>query len=52
MTLQPITVHEDTLAAEALEIMNSKEITALIVTHHHVPVGITHLHDLLRLGVA
>ena len=36
----------------ALEILNSSKITALIVTDANKPVGIVHLHDLLRAGVA
>ncbi len=39
-------------AGEALEILNSSKITALIVTDAGKPVGIVHLHDLLRAGVA
>ena len=40
------------LASEALEILNSSKITALIVTDASRPVGIVHLHDILRAGVA
>ena len=32
--------------------LNSAEITTLIVTDTDKPVGIIHLHDLLRAGVA
>jgi arabinose-5-phosphate isomerase len=52
MTKNPKTVGRDTLAGEALEILNSAKITALIVTDANKPVGIVHLHDLLRAGVA
>jgi arabinose-5-phosphate isomerase len=52
MTRNPKTVGRDTLAGEALEILNSAKITALIVTEAGKPVGIVHLHDLLRAGVA
>jgi arabinose-5-phosphate isomerase len=52
MTRNPKTVGRDTLAGEALEILNSAKITALIVTDANKPVGIVHLHDLLRAGVA
>ena len=44
--------HHLALAGEALEILNSSKITALIVTEGKKPVGIVHLHDLLRAGVA
>ena len=42
----------DQLASEALELLNSSKITALIVAEAGKPVGIVHLHDLLRAGVA
>jgi len=52
MTKGPITVTADQLASEVLEILNSSKITALFVIEADKPVGIVHLHDLLRLGVA
>jgi len=52
MTRQPKTIGPDLLASEALEILNASKITALIVTEGRRPVGIVHLHDLLRAGVA
>ena len=52
MTKSPKTIGRDLLASEALEILNSSKITALIVTDANKPVGIVHLHDLLRAGVA
>jgi arabinose-5-phosphate isomerase len=52
MTRNPKTIDRDTLAGEALEMLNSSKITALIVTDANEPVGIVHLHDLLRAGVA
>ena len=52
MTKNPKTIGRDLLAGEALEILNSSKITALIVTDAGKPVGIVHLHDLLRAGVA
>ena len=52
MTKNPKTIGRDLLAGEALEILNSSKITALIVTDASKPVGIVHLHDLLRAGVA
>jgi arabinose-5-phosphate isomerase len=52
MTQNPKTIGRDLLASEALEILNSSKITALIVTEARKPVGIVHLHDILRAGVA
>jgi arabinose-5-phosphate isomerase len=52
MTALPKTVRPDQLASEALQILNSSKITALIVVEADRPVGIVHFHDLLRAGVA
>src|ERR1700709_722710 len=52
MTKNPKTIGRDLLAGEGLEIFNSSQITALIVTEARKPVGIVHLHDILRAGVA
>jgi len=51
MTRYPKTIRGDLLASEALEILNSSKITALIVTDGGRPIGIVHLHDILRAGV-
>jgi arabinose-5-phosphate isomerase len=52
MTRNPKTIAQDSLASEALELLNSSKITTLVVTDSGKPVGIIHLHDLLRAGVA
>ena len=52
MTASPKTIRPDQLASEALELLNSSKITALIVVDKGRPVGIVHFHDLLRAGVA
>jgi len=52
MTRSPKVIDRDSLASEALELLNSAKITTLIVTETGRPVGIIHLHDLLRAGVA
>lgn len=52
MTARPKTVAPDTLASTALELLNSSRITALFVTRDERPVGIVHVHDFLRAGVA
>ena len=53
MTRNPQSVKPGMLAAEALHIMEERKITALIVvdSSNH-PVGVLHLHDILRAGVA
>ncbi len=52
MTPSPTTVRPDQLASEALELLNARKITTLFVVEDGRPVGIVHLHDLLRAGVA
>jgi arabinose-5-phosphate isomerase len=53
MTRAPRTVTPETLGVEALEMLNSRKISAmLVVDQGNIPCGIVHLHDLLRLGVA
>jgi arabinose-5-phosphate isomerase len=51
MTKKPKTVEPTMLAAEALEMLNESRITALFVVEKGRPVGIIHVHDLLRVGV-
>lgn len=53
MTASPVTIRKDALAAEALGMMNERSITSLFVTDdRHHPIGILHIHDVLRSGVA
>jgi arabinose-5-phosphate isomerase len=52
MTRNPKTVRPRTLAAEALRLMNAARITGLFVVEEGRPVGILHVHDCLRTGVA
>lgn len=52
MTQSPKTIQADTLAAEALNVMQQHSITCLFVCQPTgIPEGILHLHDLLRTGV-
>jgi arabinose-5-phosphate isomerase len=49
----PLSVRPDALAAEALGVMNDKKITCLfVVNDDRAPVGLIHIHDCLRAGVA
>ena len=52
MTSKPKCVSPDMLASAALEVLNASRITALFVVDKGKPVGILHVHDLLRAGVA
>ncbi|WOX06473.1 KpsF/GutQ family sugar-phosphate isomerase [Microbulbifer pacificus] len=52
MSRRPKTVSAHILAAEALRIMEDNKITALVVEDpEHHPVGLLHMHDILRAGV-
>lgn len=52
MTRDPRVVQPETLLASALEHLNSASITALMVVQDGRPVGLVHMHDLLRVGAA
>jgi arabinose-5-phosphate isomerase len=55
MTPHPRTIRPGALAAEALRVMNGngeRPITVLFVVEEDRPVGILHIHDCLRAGVA
>ncbi len=52
MTRSPKTVRPDQLISETLEIINSLKVTALFAVKSGKPVGIIHVHDLLRAGAA
>ena len=50
MTRKPTVVDKGTLVGEALNIMNEKGITSLFICNKMKPIGIVHIHDLLRLS--
>ena len=52
MTPTPITTTPGTFASAALELMNRTQITALFAVERGRPVGILHIHDCLRAGIA
>ena len=52
MGRHPQTVTEDVMAVEVLARMNDARITCIFVVEGHRPVGVVHIHDLLRAGVA
>ena len=52
MTRAPKTIGADALASEAVGLMNENAITNLFVVEDGRPVGILHIHDCLRAGVA
>ncbi len=53
MTANCTTIRPDLLAVEALNIMEEKSITQLVATDdNNTPVGIIHMHQILKAGVA
>ena len=50
MTKKPTTGNKNMLVGEALNIMNTKKITNLFICEKNKPIGIIHIHDLLRLS--
>jgi arabinose-5-phosphate isomerase len=51
MTKRPKICRPDQLVSEVIELLNSSKITTIFVVENARPVGIVHLHDLLRIGV-
>jgi len=51
MTTNPITIEAHELAATALQLMEKRKITQLIVVNQNKYVGVIHLHDLVREGI-
>ncbi|QBH97809.1 arabinose-5-phosphate isomerase KdsD [Limnobaculum zhutongyuii] len=51
MTKGGIRVRPDMLAVEALNLMQSRHITAVLVAEGDRLVGVVHMHDMLRAGV-
>ncbi|HWV42662.1 KpsF/GutQ family sugar-phosphate isomerase [Pseudorhodoplanes sp.] len=52
MTRNPKSCRPDQLVSEVIEALNASKITAMFVVECHRPVGVLHLHDLLRIGAA
>jgi arabinose-5-phosphate isomerase len=49
MTANPVTIAPDTLAVEALAVMEQRKITSIVVVDGDRRVeGVVHLHDLWR----
>ena len=55
MKINPISVDKNTLAAQALSIMNSKKITSLCVhtgNQKNKTIGIIHIHNILKANIS
>ncbi|MDR6563397.1 MULTISPECIES: KpsF/GutQ family sugar-phosphate isomerase [Arcicella] len=51
MTAKPKSINADAFAVEALQLMQEKSITQLVVVENNKPIGFVHLHDLLKEGL-
>ena len=51
MSATPRIASPDAMAADLVKMMNESRITSLFVVSEERPIGILHLHDLLRAGV-
>ena len=55
MTKNPIIINKDELAAKALNLMNSKHITSLLVSNKKKPnqiIGVLHIHTILKSNIS
>ncbi len=50
MTKNPTLANKNMLVGEAINLMNTKKITSLFICEKKEPLGIVHVHDLLRLS--
>jgi arabinose-5-phosphate isomerase len=51
MSKNPKTITSDSMAIEARKLMESSEISQLIVLKNNKYAGVIHIHDLIREGI-
>ena len=51
MSKTPVTVEEDVLAVDALDIMKARNISQLVVVDKKIYKGIIHIHDIIKEGI-
>jgi arabinose-5-phosphate isomerase len=51
LTKNPKTISKEKLASQALGLMEKYNITSLIILENEKPIGMLHLHDLVKLGL-
>lgn len=52
MSSSPVSLPSETLALEALKLMNAKEITQVLITHQGAYAGVLHMHQLIQEGIS
>ena len=51
MSLNPKTIDVNTMAVDALEVMESNNISQILAEDNGKYAGIVHLHDLIKEGI-
>jgi arabinose-5-phosphate isomerase len=51
MGSEPKTITSDAMAVDVLEIMESNNISQILVTENGIYAGVVHLHDLIKEGI-
>ncbi|MDO5105071.1 SIS domain-containing protein [Capnocytophaga sp.] len=51
MSPNPKTIDADTLAVDALDVIENNKITQLLVTQNNIYIGVVHLHNLVQEGL-
>ena len=51
MSKNPKTIHYNTMAVKALKLMESKEISQLLLVKDNKYAGVIHIHDLISEGI-
>ncbi len=51
MSANPKTIEQDTLAVEALDVLEKNQISQLLAVEHGKYAGVVHLHNLIREGI-
>ena len=51
MSLNPKRIDEDAMAVDAMELMETNEISQLLVENNGKYAGVVHIHDLIKEGI-
>jgi arabinose-5-phosphate isomerase len=51
MSKNPILISQNSLALEAVNIMQDKKITSIFVQENQQPIGVIHIHDCFKAGI-
>jgi arabinose-5-phosphate isomerase len=51
MTKNPVSITIDAMAIDAMELMETHEISQLLITDQGNYAGVIHIHDLIKEGI-